>query len=54
MISCGIEISIAGGIGEMVRVPSLGRFFSFFVIMHLLFLGTNSVMQRKLWRELNL
>jgi len=30
MISRGIEISIAGGGGEMVRVPSLGRFFFFF------------------------
>jgi len=31
MISCGVEISIAGGGGEMVRVLSLGRFFSFFL-----------------------
>ena len=30
MISCGIEISIARGGGEMVRVLSLGRFFSSF------------------------
>jgi len=40
MISCGVEISITGGVGEMVRVLSLGRFFFlffFFVIMHLLF-----------------
>jgi len=29
MISRGVEISIAGGGGEMVRVLSLGRFFSF-------------------------
>ena len=25
MISCGVEISIAGGGGEMVREPSLGQ-----------------------------
>jgi len=38
MISRGVEISIAGGGGEMVRVLSLGRFFFlFFVIMRLLF-----------------
>ena len=38
MISRGVEISIARGGGEMVRVPSLGRFFSsfFFVIKSLL------------------
>ena len=30
MISRGVEISIAGGGGEMVRVLSLGRFFFFF------------------------
>ena len=30
MISPGVEISIAGGGGEMVVVLSLGRFFSFF------------------------
>jgi len=30
MISRGVEISIAGGGGEMVRVISLGRFFFFF------------------------
>jgi len=40
MISRGVDISIAGGGGEMVRFISLGRFsffflffFSFFVIM---------------------
>jgi len=35
MISRSVEISIAGGGGEMVRVPSLGLFFFFlfFVIM---------------------
>ena len=50
IISRGVEISIAGGGGEMVRVLSLGRFFfSFsFVIMHYLFLGTKSLMQREL------
>jgi len=57
MISRGVEISIAGDGGEMVReerwfvVLSLGRFFSFFsfsffVIMCSLFLGTKSLMQR--------
>jgi len=30
MISRGVEISIAGGGGEKVRVLSLGGFFSFF------------------------
>jgi len=30
MISRGVEISITGGGGEMVRILSLGRFFSFF------------------------
>jgi len=30
MISRGVEISIAGGGGEKVRVLSLGRFFFFF------------------------
>ena len=30
MISGGVEISIGGGGGEMVRVLSLGRLFSFF------------------------
>jgi len=38
MISRGVEISIAVGGGEMVRVLSLGRFFFFlFVIMRYLF-----------------
>ena len=49
MISRAVEISIAGGGGEMVRVLSLGRFFfsffSFFIIMRYLFLGTKSLMQ---------
>ena len=30
MISRGVEISIAEGVGEMVHVLSLGRFFFFF------------------------
>ena len=34
MISRGVEISIAGGGGEMVRVLSLGRFFLFFFCDH--------------------
>jgi len=48
LISRGVEISIAGGGGEIVRVLSLGRFFLFsffFVIMRYLFLGTKSLMQ---------
>jgi len=32
MISRGVQISIAGGGGEMVRGLSLGRFFFFFCI----------------------
>jgi len=35
MISRGVEISIAGGGGEMVRGLSLGRYF-FFIIKWLL------------------
>ena len=31
MISRGVEISMAGGGGEMVRVPSLGCFFCFVI-----------------------
>jgi len=51
MIYRGVEISIAGGGGDMVRVLSLGPFFFlfsffFFVIMRYLFLGTKSLMQR--------
>jgi len=50
MISSGVEISIAGGGGEMVCVLSLGRLFVFsfffFVIMRYLFLATKSLMQR--------
>jgi len=39
MISHGVEISIAGGGGEMVRVLSLGLFFLlFFLLLFLLFL----------------
>jgi len=49
MISRGVEISIAGGRGEMVRGLSLSDFlfiFYFFVIMSSLFLGTKGLMQR--------
>jgi len=51
MISRGVEISIAGGGGEMVRALPLSRFFFFsffffFVIMRSLFLCTKSLMQR--------
>jgi len=50
MICRGVEISITGGGGEMVRVLSVGTFFFFFlfffVILHSLFLGTKSLMQR--------
>jgi len=61
MISRGVEISIAGGGGEKVRVEErrfvwrrVGSsyplvvffFFFFFVILRSLFLGTKSLMQR--------
>jgi len=50
MISRGVEISIAGGGGEIVHVYplvfSLFFPFFFFVIMGYLFLGTKSLMQR--------
>ena len=52
MISLGVEISIAEGRGQMIRVLSLSRLFFFsspsfsFVIMRYLFLGTKSLMQR--------
>jgi len=48
MISRGVEISIAGGGGEMVCGLSLRDFFFliFFVIIRSLFLGTKSLMQR--------
>jgi len=39
MISRGVEISIAAGGGEMVRVISLGCFFSFFFCNHALFVS---------------
>ena len=43
IISRGVEISIAGGGGEMVREPISWSFlFLFFVIMRLLFLGTKA------------
>jgi len=38
MISRGVEISIAGGGGEMVRVLSLGPFSFFFFFFFLFFL----------------
>ena len=45
MISCSVEISIAGGGGEMVRVLSLGHFFFFSFCNHgLIVLGTKSLM----------
>ena len=40
MISRGVEISIAGGGGEMVRVLSLRRFFFSFFCNHALFVST--------------
>jgi len=47
MISRGVEFSIAGGGGEMVRAYSwVVVFFLFFVIMRYLFPGTKSLMQR--------
>jgi len=53
MISRGVKISIAGGVGEMVHVLSLGPFFFFFFFYnHALFvLGTKSLMQPKLCSE---
>ena len=46
--SHGVEISIAGGVGEMVRAtPRRFFFFSFFFyIMRSLLLGTRSFVQR--------
>jgi len=46
MNSHGVEISIAGCVGEMVRDPNLLPFFFLFFIMRLLFLGTRSFVQR--------
>jgi len=40
MNSHGTEISIAGGVVEMVRDPNPTHFFSSFYIMRLLVLGT--------------
>jgi len=53
MISRGVEMAIAGGGGEMVRIPSLGcfllfLFLLFFIIMRYLFLGTKSLVQHEL------
>ena len=56
MISRGVEISVAGGVEEMVRGPKSSAFFfvffnfffsfSIFFIMRSLFLGTRSFVQR--------
>ena len=35
MISHGVEISIAGGVGEKVRVPLRKRFFFFFFFLYI-------------------
>jgi len=49
MISRGVEISIAGGEGEMICALSLGRRSCLFFGYHALFvLGTKSLMQREL------
>ena len=46
----GVKISIAGGVGEMVRAQLLSVFFFllflFFYIMRSLFLSTRSFVQR--------
>jgi len=52
MMCRGIEISIAVGVGEKVRVLCLGRFF-FFCNHAFIVLGTKSLMQRELWRKQN-
>jgi len=47
MNSPGVEISIAGGVEEIVRAQIICLFFLlFFFIMRSLFLGTRSFMQR--------
>jgi len=49
MISRGVEISIAGGGGEMVRgylLVGLFSFFSFFCNHAFIVLGTKSLLQR--------
>jgi len=51
MISCGVEISIAGGVGDMVRGPIFWLFLLFFCNHAFIVLGTKSLVQRKLWRE---
>jgi len=51
MISHNVEITIARGGEEIVlglSVRFFFFFFFFFVIMHYLFLGTKSLMQREL------
>ena len=58
IISCGVEISIAGGGEEMVRVLSLGWFFELFLSFYcnhaFIVLGTKSLMQRELYENKNL
>ena len=50
MISRGVEMSIAGGVGEKVHVLSLRQFFffSFFFLLYIIYslLGTRTRMQR--------
>jgi len=46
MKSHGVEFSIAGCVGEMVRAPNPMSFFFTFFIMRSLFLGTRSFVQR--------
>ena len=53
MTTHGVEISIAGGVEEMVRAHPLGGFFFFVYIMYYL-LGTRTRVQRELWRKENL
>jgi len=38
MISCGVEISIARGVGEMVRVLSLAQLFFLFFFFFFFFM----------------
>jgi len=56
MICRGVEISIAGGGGEMLRGPIswLLLFFCFFCNHAFIVLGTKNLMQPELLREQNL